>query len=85
MIMHKAQYLSPMIPSYNLEGTAAFFKDLLNFQIEMSTPDYFVLSKNNLTIHLLRAGKDTGFDKFNCIYNYCMNFISSFMVKRRNR
>jgi len=60
MIMYKAQYLSPMIPSYNLEGTAAFFKNLLNFQIEMSTPDYFVLSKNNLTIHLLKAGKDIG-------------------------
>ena len=58
--MYTARYLSPMIPSYNIEGTIAFFKDVLDFHIEMSVPNYFVLSKNNLTIHILRAGEDIG-------------------------
>ncbi len=58
--MYTARYLSPMIPSYNLEGTAAFFKDVLEFHIEMYSPHYLVLSKNNLTIHILRAGEDIG-------------------------
>lgn len=58
--MYQALYLSPMVPSYNLEGTASFFKDVLGFQSEMDTPTYAVLSKNGLTVHLLRAGEDIG-------------------------
>jgi catechol 2,3-dioxygenase-like lactoylglutathione lyase family enzyme len=58
--MYKALHLSPMIPSYNLEGTTTFFKDILGFKQEMDTPTYAVLSKDGLTIHLLRAGEDIG-------------------------
>ncbi|MBY0435910.1 MAG: hypothetical protein K2U26_17600 [Cyclobacteriaceae bacterium] len=58
--MYQALYLSPMVPSYNLEGTASFFKDVLGFQLDMDTPTYVVLSKNGLTVHLLRAGEDIG-------------------------
>ena len=36
--MNKALHLSPMIPSYNLEGTATFFKDILEFTQEMNNP-----------------------------------------------
>jgi hypothetical protein len=58
--MYKALHLGPMIPSYNLAGTATFFKDLLGFAQEMDTPTYAILSKDGLTIHLLRAGADIG-------------------------
>jgi catechol 2,3-dioxygenase-like lactoylglutathione lyase family enzyme len=58
--MYKALHLSPMIPSYNLEETATFFKDLLGFAQEMDTPTYAILSKDGLTIHLLNAGTDIG-------------------------
>ncbi|HSK12129.1 MAG TPA: hypothetical protein VK907_02885 [Phnomibacter sp.] len=57
---HKAMYLSPMVPSFNLKGTAAFFKDLLGFEAYMDTETYVILHKNDHTIHLLRAGADIG-------------------------
>lgn len=58
--MYRAFHLSPMIPSCNLAGTATFFKDLLGFKQEMDTPTYAILSKDELTLHLLKAGEDIG-------------------------
>ncbi len=58
--MYKALYLSPMIPSYNISVTAAFFMEILGFSAVMHTETYAIYQKNNLTIHLLRAGKDIG-------------------------
>jgi len=54
--MYKALYLSPMIPSYNITETAAFFIDLLRFAKIMYSDGYIILQKDNLTIHLLNAG-----------------------------
>jgi len=54
--MYKALYLSPMIPSYNMKDTAAFFIDLLGFGKIMYHDSYIVLQKDNLTIHILNAG-----------------------------
>jgi hypothetical protein len=45
-----------MIPSYNLEKTVAFFVDLLDFQIGRDDKTYFILYKDNLTLHIQRAG-----------------------------
>jgi hypothetical protein len=58
--MYKALHLSPMIPSYNMKETAAFFTDLLGFDKVMFTDGYIILKKDNLTIHLLNAGSDVG-------------------------
>lgn len=58
--MYTATYLSPMVPSYNLEGTKQFFISLLGFGIEMDTPQYIILCKNGLTIHIIKAGTDIG-------------------------
>jgi len=58
--MYKALYISPMIPSYNMKETAAFFTDLLGFGRMMYTDGYIVLEKDNLTIHILNAGADIG-------------------------
>lgn len=58
--MYKAQYLSPMIPSYNLEKTVSFFTDLLGFEIGRDDKTYYILYKDNLTVHILRAGQDIG-------------------------
>lgn len=60
MSTYKALYLSPMIPSYNLEETGKFFKDILSFTPHMETETYAIYHKDNLTVHLLRAGKDIG-------------------------
>ena len=58
--MYKAKYLSPMIPSYNLEKTVSFFIDLLDFKVGRDDKTYFILYKDNSTIHILRAGTDIG-------------------------
>ena len=58
--MYKAKYLSPMIPSYNLEKTVSFFINLLDFKVGRDDKTYFILYKDNLTVHILRAGDDIG-------------------------
>ncbi len=58
--MYKALYLSPMIPSFDIEKTANFFKDVLGFLPVMDTEAYAIYQKDNLTIHILRAGQDIG-------------------------
>jgi len=58
--MYKAIYLSPMIPSFNIRETAYFFKEILGFSSIMDTENYGILQKDNLTIHILPAGKDIG-------------------------
>jgi len=55
--MYKALHLSPIIPSYNVKETAAFFTDMLNFSISMNESGYAILYKDNLTIHILNAGQ----------------------------
>jgi hypothetical protein len=54
--MYKALHISPMIPSYNLRETAAFFIDTLGFKPEMLDDTYAVLHKNEQYIHILLAG-----------------------------
>jgi hypothetical protein len=58
--MYKALFLSPMIPSFNIEETGKFFKNVLNFSPVMDTVTYAIYQKDNLTIHVLRAGQDIG-------------------------
>jgi hypothetical protein len=58
--MYKAKYLSPMIPSFKIEKTASFFKELLDFRVRRDDKTYIILEKDNLTIHILKAGSDIG-------------------------
>ena len=58
--MYKAIHLSPMIPSYDMKETISFFKNLLDFKAFMDEPTYAILYKDDLTIHILRAGADIG-------------------------
>jgi hypothetical protein len=58
--MYTAKYLSPMIPSYNLEKTVSFFVDLLHFKVVRDDKAYFILYKDNLTVHIQPAGTDIG-------------------------
>lgn len=58
--MYKALFLSPMIPSYDLQETGRFFKDILAFSTLMDTPAYAIYQKDNLTVHLLPAGAAIG-------------------------
>lgn len=58
--MYKVKYLSPMIPSFNIEKTVSFFIDLLDFKIRRDDKTYVILYKDNVIIHVLRAGTDIG-------------------------
>lgn len=58
--MYKAKYLSPMIPSFNIEKTVSFFTDLLDFKVGRDDKTYVIVYKDNLTVHILRAGPDIG-------------------------
>lgn len=58
--MYKARHLSPMIPSFDIAKTVSFFIDLLRFEILRDEKTYVILQKDNLTIHILSAGKDIG-------------------------
>lgn len=49
-----------MIPSFMMEKTILFFKDLLQFEPIFNSGNYVILSKNDLTLHLLTAGEDIG-------------------------
>ncbi len=57
---YKALFLSPMIPSTNLAETANFFRETLDFSIELDNEVYVVCKKDNLAIHVLRAGQEIG-------------------------
>jgi hypothetical protein len=58
--MYKALFLSPMIPSFNIEETTDFFKNILGFSPVMHTEAYAVYQKDNLTIHILCVGENIG-------------------------
>lgn len=58
--MYTARYLSPMIPSFNIQKTVSFFTALLGFKIGRDEQTYVILYKDNLTVHILRAGADIG-------------------------
>ena len=58
--MYKALYLSPMIPSFDIQTTAGFFQRNLQFNTVRDDGSYVILQKDDLTIHILNAGHDIG-------------------------
>jgi len=56
--MYKALYLSPMVPSFDIVRTVSFFTDILEFKIARYDNTYSIVYKDNLTVHILPAGKD---------------------------
>ena len=49
-----------MIPSFKIEETSRFFENILGFSTIMETLTYRIYHKDNLTIHILQAGKEIG-------------------------
>jgi len=58
--MYKALYISPMIPSFDFEVTGKFFEEVMGFTKVYSSEIYLIFEKDNLTIHILRAGENIG-------------------------
>lgn len=49
-----------MIPSFNIEKTVSFFKNLFDFKVRMDVQNYVILCKDTTTVHILHAGSDIG-------------------------
>ncbi|WP_353481238.1 hypothetical protein [Haliscomenobacter sp.] len=86
--MYKAKHLSPMIPSIDIVKTVSFFIDLLRFEIIRDDKTYVILQKDNLTIHILRAGKEIGemefyleVDDLQSIWNYIKDNLNGIKFK----
>jgi hypothetical protein len=86
--MYKALYLSPMVPSYNVRETLKFFVDLFNFKVARDENDYVIIFKENLTLHILRAGAYIGemefyleVDDIDAIWNHIGDKLSENKVK----
>lgn len=58
--MYRAHYLSPIVPSFDLNGTASFLVEHLGFTITREDLAYRILDKDGLTVHLLPAAPDIG-------------------------
>jgi hypothetical protein len=56
--MYKALYISPMIPSRNLNISSTFFVEILGFEKILDMPTYIICQKDHLTIHFLPAGEE---------------------------
>lgn len=58
--MSRALYLSPMVPSFDMERTSRFFQDVLGFAEVYASSVYRICEKDNLTVHVLPAGEGVG-------------------------
>jgi hypothetical protein len=58
--MYKVVHLSPMIPSYDVSKTAAFFINLLAFRVIRDEGAYVILARDEHMVHILKAGDDIG-------------------------
>ncbi len=86
--MYKALHLSPMIPSFAIDKTVHFFTDLLGFQIMRDEANYVIVQKDNLSLHILKAGPDVGqmefyleVDDVNAIWKSIENKVKHLRVK----
>jgi predicted enzyme related to lactoylglutathione lyase len=48
--------VSPMIPSFDLKKTIGFFTAVFSFTVLLDTGAYAVLMKDDVTLHVIRAG-----------------------------
>jgi len=58
--MYKVVHLSPMIPSYDVSKTVAFFINLLAFRVIRDDGAYVILARGEHRVHILKAGDNIG-------------------------
>jgi hypothetical protein len=85
--IYKALYLSPMVPSFNIEETKRFFVDLFGFMTLMEG-DYSIVKKDTFLIHILKAGEDIGemefyleVDDIDKLWNSIRESVAGYYVK----
>ncbi|MGJ8638721.1 MAG: hypothetical protein ACSHYA_04950 [Opitutaceae bacterium] len=74
--MYNATHISPMVPSYDVPSTRNFFKELLNFEVIMDSPEYCVVGLGAFEVHIQKAGETIGemsfymsVDDINAVWN----------------
>jgi len=58
--MYKALFLSPMVPTYDVNMSVAFLDSCLGFSSRILDSQYAICTKDHLTLHLMPAGPDIG-------------------------
>jgi len=53
-----AKRISPMLAVANMEGTIAFYQDVLGFIPTMRSPEYSIAERDGQTIHFMKAASE---------------------------
>lgn len=58
--MARLLFLSPMVPSTDLDASVRFLGDALGFKLVFSSDTYRICERDGLTFHLQQAGENVG-------------------------
>lgn len=54
----RVKNVSPMIPTDNMDGSLAFYAEVLGFEPLMTTPEYSIVRRDGQMIHLQQSASD---------------------------
>jgi predicted enzyme related to lactoylglutathione lyase len=55
---YTARKISPMLAAADMEETLAFYHDVLGFTTGMKSPEYSIVERDGLTIHIMKAASE---------------------------
>ena len=55
---YTARKISPMLAVDDMEGTLAFYRDVLGFTPTMKSPEYSIVERDGQTIHFMKAASE---------------------------
>jgi predicted enzyme related to lactoylglutathione lyase len=53
-----ARKISPMLAAADMEETLAFYHDVLGFTATLKSPEYSIIERDGLTIHVMKAASE---------------------------
>lgn len=62
--------ICPILSSYDIDKTEAFYRDKLNFVTDAKYPNYLIMSRDNLTLHFTLMTEGTPEDTMTQAYIY---------------
>jgi predicted enzyme related to lactoylglutathione lyase len=67
-----AKRISPMLAAADLEGTIAFYQEVLGFTPMMKAPEYSIMERDGQTIHFQKAASE---EVMNCVRGHAEIYI----------
>src|ERR1700740_2889325 len=55
---YTARKISPMLAAADMEETLAFYRDVLGFTATLKSPEYSIIERDGLTIHIMKAASE---------------------------